>query len=267
MAVATNGAIGPDITADAFRAQQPDQVEGIDLHDARIAAAHFGVPFDVHADYGGTSSMPWAEFVTEGVDKVMVIQGIHGALRPILRCDGFMGPHAVAVDGFDAAGWRVSNPLCNDWVTWSGADMHAFTSAMSKDRVNVAIVGRTDPMLYYGRELADVAKGVPFYDSPGGIRIGAFSRAATIESIGYPSDASADHKNFAWRACIVQTGAVDGVQAKKVVYVARSALTNIRPVPPQDTSGARAAGYAAAKEDATALAQKHLTDVEGMTDG
>lgn len=79
--------------------------------------------------------------------------------------------------------------------------------------------------------LADAAAGVDFYDSPGGARIGEMSKAATIEVVGVPMDASADKINYSKRAAIVTTGAIDGKTAPKVVFFEATTLTNERPIP------------------------------------
>ena len=111
--------------------------------------------------------------------------------------------------------------------------------------------------LLYGEELWDVAEGVDFYDAPGGTRIGQFSKNFVgIKAIGAPLDASADHVNWGWRACVVSTSAVTGSLAEKVVFVDRNLLTNPRPIPtPVDTTPYSAADLADAAADATAVAK------------
>lgn len=135
---ATQGRIGPGITADALRARQSDQAAGIDLHDLRIAAATYGVRFDVFAAYGGTQAATYNELVTLGApaaNRALVIQGDHGALPADLRCSGFLGPHAVESPGWairdGARVWLVSNPLCPGYRLWSSEAMRAFTAGIA----------------------------------------------------------------------------------------------------------------------------------------
>lgn len=270
MAEATGGRVGPAIDVDDFRSHQPDQVEGIDLHDARIAAAFYGITLEVHADYGGTQAWTYGEFAAAADSgAILIVQGDHGALRPAIRCDDFRDDHAVMARRLPGvSSWRVSNPLCNDYVTWLDLDMREYTFALvGEDRVNAAVVRKDVPMgvVVYGRELADVAGAVPFYDAPGGNRIGAFSAPQTIESVGIPMDNSDDKINFGWRACVVNTKAINGITAPKIVYVERARLTNFRPVPTPDLVAARVAGFNAAKERAADHVESAAEAVRGMT--
>lgn len=135
---ATRGRVGPAISADAFRAAQPDQTEGIDLHDARIAAATFGVALEVRAAYGGTTAATWAELVALGDPasrRALVIQGDHDRLPVSLRCAGFLGDHAVMSSGWrlvaGSRSWDISNPLCPGWVAWPDHVMKAYVEAIA----------------------------------------------------------------------------------------------------------------------------------------
>lgn len=149
MALATDGDTGPAITADQFRARQGDQDGGIDLVDARRAAAFYGVTLVVHADYGmDHRPFRWSEFVAAGNDhEIMIVQGDHGSLPARLRCDDFRGDHAIATSGRNPTSgtWRVSNPLCDDWLTWPDDAMRAYTFGLAgTDRVFAAVVGRNE---------------------------------------------------------------------------------------------------------------------------
>ena len=111
--------------------------------------------------------------------------------------------------------------------------------------------------LLYGEELWDVPEGLDFYDAPGGTRIGQFSKAFVgVKAIGAPMDASADHVNWGWRAVVVSTGAIDGKQADKVVFVDRNKMANPRPIPtPVDTTPFSQADLDHARADATNVAK------------
>lgn len=79
--------------------------------------------------------------------------------------------------------------------------------------------------------LGDLAEGVEFFDAPGGTSVGKVSFAQTAEVLGVPMDHSTDRLNLAWRAVWLYTKAINGVASRKVVYVATTGLTNLRPIP------------------------------------
>jgi hypothetical protein len=238
MAVATDGAIGPAIDVDDFRARQLDQEGGIDLWDAKLAAESYGVDMIPHT--------PW-EYETfrrsGNGGAIMVVQGLQSRLPARLRCTDFVGSHAVATTGtFTVAGidqWRVSNPLCPGWLAWTDLEMQAYAAGFAGEgKVNAAEIRKDIPTmaLVLSRSIYDVGEDIPFFDAPGGERVGIFTKATTVESIGVPMDKSADKINYRWLAVIVATKAIDGMSSLKIVYVEAIHLSNRRPVPTIDTA-------------------------------
>lgn len=166
---ATRGRVGPAITADQFRGNQPDQEGGIDLHDARIAANYYGVSLEVRASYGGTTPATWSDFTALGhptARRALIVQGDHDRLPGALRCAGFLGDHAVMSSGWQIVDgtrvWDISNPLCAGWVTWPDHVMKAYVEAFAgSNRAYVAAAPPTSE-----EEMLAVVQDIERYPSP-----------------------------------------------------------------------------------------------------
>lgn len=133
----TAGRIGPLVDVDDFRARQDDQEGGLDLRDGATAARTYGVRFNVYAAYGAVANPATYDGLVEfgRVGRALVIQGDHDRLPAELRCDDFLGDHAVMSRGWrqTARGrvWDVSNPLCDGWSIWPDDVMRAYTGKLA----------------------------------------------------------------------------------------------------------------------------------------
>jgi hypothetical protein len=84
--------------------------------------------------------------------------------------------------------------------------------------------GGTDMGIVYRPERWKVAEGTPFYASPGGAKVGQFSKAMTVTSLGPALDpADSDGIDYSYRAVLVVSGAVTNASERKVVWIARPA--------------------------------------------
>lgn len=82
--------------------------------------------------------------------------------------------------------------------------------------------GGTDMGIVYRPERWKVAEGTPFYASPGGAKVGQFSKAMTVTSLGPALDpADSDGIDYSYRAVLVVSGAVTNASERKVVWIAR----------------------------------------------
>jgi hypothetical protein len=216
-----------------MRHAQGDQEGGTDLYDAADAWASKGHSLTIRSGSG------WAAVVSAlQAGRGVILQGTGG----LAGCGSYTGGHAIYVNPESSGSrWLKGDPECGAWEWCEARDLEAFAERLSSgvywaqtaaagssaevDDVALAVIVKR-------AELADVAAGVEFFEAPGGARIGSMSKAfAGLEVVGVPMDQSSDNLNLGWRAVWVTTGAVDGVQADKVVYIATADLTNFRPVP------------------------------------
>ncbi len=167
----------------------------------------------------------------------LVVQGSMARVPAHLRRwdPAFTGAHAVAARG-NATAPMWCDPLAPKG-TYAGepvsiATWQAFFTGLSGARAFITEVGaltKGGPMAFlfeFSRWM--VKAGTAFYDQPGGSVIGKFGKDATITSVGVPLDRSADGspgRDFAWRACLVTTAAMDKISGPKAVYVRRADLT------------------------------------------
>lgn len=144
----------------------------------------------------------------------------------------FASGHAVMVmrlDGSDQAWWcdglAPAGTYQGEWVT--RGELAQFMGSGTTWGVMVgAIQGRArrdnEVAILYDLQRWKVPQGTPFYDAPGGDQVSTFSVGATVTTLGTPMDRTRDgtpFRNDAWRAALVSTRAIDGVTARKVVYI------------------------------------------------
>lgn len=167
MAAHTRGATGPAITLDGFRAAQADKVGGIDLYDAKAAAAHYGVAMEVWANYGPGPEYPADEraalldhpATTPAAVVAMLEQGRHvtisvdyGALPPAWRRAPYAGPHGMALLGTRIDGGVVQvllgDPLDTQarWVAWAPVATAAVALSGAAGRVCVSATPVRQPL-------------------------------------------------------------------------------------------------------------------------
>ena len=76
--------------------------------------------------------------------------------------------------------------------------------------------------IVYRPERWHVPAGYPFSASPGGPKVGSFSKAMVVTSLGPSLDpADSDGIDYSYRAVLVTSGAVTGESERKVVWIAR----------------------------------------------
>lgn len=98
----------------------------------------------------------------------------------------------------------------------------------------------SDLMLIFDAARFSVAAGAPFYGGVHGRKVGSFSRACVVGSLGPPMDDSPDHVQWGWRLVLVRTGAGgDGLTRDKLVWMRRADLTPV-PSDPSLDAGIRA---------------------------
>lgn len=228
-----------------FRHNQDDMSGGTDLYDAKTAWQRYG-----GAVLNIQSGAGWAAVErAHGDGLAIVVQGegnVPGA-------EGFDGSHACCIgcETNSDGKWLWGDPLADGWQWATSSSIREWAQALNYNILfavgNTPISGGgsedvANAVIQERNQIGDVAQGVDFYEAPGGARIGEMSKAFSgLKIIGVPMDASADHLNLGWRAVVVSTGAIDGVQANKVVYIMTEQITNqrapapVEPVPAPDT--------------------------------
>jgi hypothetical protein len=171
----------------------------------------------------------------------LVVQGSMAKVPASLRRwdPSFTGAHAVAARG-NATAPMWCDPLAPKG-TYAGEPVtistwQSYFLGLPGAQAFITEVGaltRGGPMAFvFEFSRWKVAAGVPFYDQPNGTAIGKISNATTVTSVGVPLDRSTDGspgKDFAWRAVLVTSAAMDKVLGQKAVYIKRTQLTG--PVP------------------------------------
>lgn len=184
------------------------------------------------------------------VGTYAVMQGLAGALPGSLQY-GFKGAHCTL--------WirdREASALWKDPLRANGSPSLRITNDQA--RAYFEALGGAEWLAGPWREghmaidsrpqLGDVRKGVPFYEAPGDtLPAGEMSIDQTIEIVGVPTDGSADHLNLGWRAVWVTTSKITGTSSRKIVYVALTAIANLRAIPAPPVGGTDPAALAKAK--------------------
>jgi hypothetical protein len=102
--------------------------------------------------------------------------------------------------------------------------------------------GGTDMGIVYRPERWRVSEGTPFSNTPGGPKVGQFSKATIVTTLGPATDpADSDGIDYSYRAVLVNTGAVTNVTERKVMWIARPTGD---PEPVADKEGWKSATYA-----------------------
>ncbi len=136
------------------------------------------------------------------------------------------GPDTI-IDHHRVAG--KLKPFCwRRWLDDAGFPQDRYLAAITSDEAtalttNAAIAPTIggDPMLDFSVERWHIAKGMPFFEAPGGQQRGLYSDDFDITTLGSPTG------NPAWFAALTLTGGVS-----RVVYVRRSDLSEPTVAPP-----------------------------------
>lgn len=207
-----------------------------------------GNPDDPHASDGGTTdqikvacTQLWPQLAVQyyrSQDRagfeLLLKRGWTASLAllsshlPLSMRHNFRGGHQVGVF-HDGVGLRMMNPLQKDGATPYKISADNLISAARAWGLGYILAAMFPPAsevtsmaFRFDFSRRKVAKGKPFYESPGGAKIGSFANDTTITIMGIPLDRSTDGspgRNYAWRAALVHTGAMDKSVGPKVVYV------------------------------------------------
>jgi len=175
----------------------------------------------------------WSRLLEEWpVGSYAGIQGRYGALPSRLRVTGFLGGHAFVAKRISLTEALVYDPL----TAPGGSPRRATLEELRRYYEDlsggewIAAYEREAwriPMIAFGLERWSVPAGAPVFENPGGLQVTKFSKAVTVTSIGVPLDRSPDGVNYAWRAVLVVSAALDGTLRMKIGFVRRTDLTAV----------------------------------------
>ena len=209
-----------------FRHHQSDLTGGTDLVDADEAFHNYGNEnLDIRTGNG------WADLKAKRAEgRAVVIQGEGN----VPGTESFDGGHAccIGLETNSDGKWLWGDPLASgwQWVTessirdWAENLSSGIYFAVTKVAPKNAPSGGHAMSIVYRPERWSIPEGTDFYVSPGGAKIGDFSKAMTVTTLGPALDPNdSDGIDFSYRAVLVTTSAVDGASSRKIVWIARPA--------------------------------------------
>lgn len=210
------------------------------------------------------------------VGQALALQGLYGKLPSRLRITGFTGGHSVLWIRDQADSGLLYDPLALAGSAprrATNAEMKAYFEGLSGARWIAAREREAwrDPMIRFNLERWSVPAGTPVFENPGGAQVTKYSKAATVTTIGPPIDRSADKTDWAWRAALVTTGAIDGQMVMKVGFIPRASLTPLATAAEWDAAVLQAltdpsfrGGSVVHADDAEIAAAKKAGIIEGL---
>lgn len=222
----------PEFRAAAGNPDDPNASDGGTLTQIMEAVPKLWPQLGVRR-YGSRDTADFESYLRHGWTASLAV--LSSGL-PLSMQHGFKGSHQVSVFYVDGAYWLM-NPLQRSGDAPHRIEFDQIIQAARQFGLGYILAALFPPAsevtsmaFVINFQRFSVKADTPFYETPGGARIGAISNDSTVTGFGVPLDRSTDAspgRNMAWRAVMVSTGAMDKTVARKVVYFRTQDLTEI----------------------------------------